>query len=136
VKFTQTVPSASSSPCQALQVQQQRVYAEPQAQLAFPSRALKSCIETHACAPRSASFMPTRLVHVQVVCGKLFRSPRHRNLSLALCHTQSLLGPQVPFLRQDHGTKHRFSTITFWDSLGGASSKLPRRCCRDGTAWV
>lgn len=46
------------------------VYAEPQAQLAFASGALKSCIKTHACAPRLTSFMPTRLVHVQVVNGK------------------------------------------------------------------
>ncbi|KAI8716936.1 HET domain-containing protein [Fusarium sp. LHS14.1] len=60
---------AFSSPCQALPVQQQRVYTKPQAQIAFASGALKRCIETHACAPRLPSFMPTRLIHVQVVGG-------------------------------------------------------------------
>ncbi|EEU38712.1 uncharacterized protein NECHADRAFT_83126 [Fusarium vanettenii 77-13-4] len=61
---------ASFSPCQALRAKKRKVYAEPRTQLAFASRALKICIDTNACAPRLASFMPTRLVHVQVVGGK------------------------------------------------------------------
>ncbi|RSM03383.1 hypothetical protein CDV31_010516 [Fusarium ambrosium] len=61
---------APSSPCQAFKVEQRRVFAEPQAQLSFASRALRNCIETHACAPRPSSFVPTRLIHVQVVDGK------------------------------------------------------------------
>ncbi|RSL58809.1 hypothetical protein CEP54_007539 [Fusarium duplospermum] len=88
---------ASSSPCRALQVEQRWVFAEPQAQLVFASRALRNCIKTHACAPRSTSFVPTRLVNVQVVDGKysvrlVARTSPRPYVTLSHCW-----GPKFPY---------------------------------------
>ncbi|KAH6879531.1 heterokaryon incompatibility protein-domain-containing protein [Thelonectria olida] len=61
---------ASTTPCKLLHARQETIYSDPHQQMQFLSRVLQKCLDNHQCAPEENSFMPTRLVHVQVIDGQ------------------------------------------------------------------